>query len=79
MKRRGLLVSFAGTVAAWPLSGGAQPSQMRRVGVLFVLGEDHPEVPSLVAAIKERLRSLGWIEDEPSRSTFASAGAIRSG
>jgi putative ABC transport system substrate-binding protein len=62
MKRRGLLVSFAGTVAAWPLSGGAQPSQMRRVGVLFVLGEDHPEVPSLVAAIKERLRSLGWIE-----------------
>jgi len=35
---------------------------MRRIGVLFVLGEDHPEVPSLVAAIKDRLRSLGWIE-----------------
>ena len=61
MKRRELLVSLGGTVPRGRCPC-AQPSQMRRVGVLFVLGEDHPEVPSLVAAIKERLRSLGWIE-----------------
>jgi putative ABC transport system substrate-binding protein len=62
MRRRTFLTSLGATAAAWPLPAGAQPSPVRRLGVLFVYGEDHPEVPSLVAAVKERLSSHGWIE-----------------
>jgi hypothetical protein len=79
MKRRELFVSLGGTVAAWPLSGGAQPSQMRRIGVLFVYGEDHLEAPSVVTAIRNVFAASAGSRDEPSRSNFASAGAIRSG
>jgi len=64
MRKRQLLTLLGGAGALWPLAARAQPSPVRRLGVLFVYGEDHPEVPSLVAAIKERLRSHGWIEGQ---------------
>jgi putative ABC transport system substrate-binding protein len=50
--------------AAWPLSVGAQRTSKRRLAVLFVLGEDHPEVPVWIDAVKQRLRSHGWIESQ---------------
>jgi putative ABC transport system substrate-binding protein len=62
MRRREFLTLLGGSAAAWPLAAGAQPQPIRRLGVLLVYGEDHPEAPSLIAAVKERLRSHGWIE-----------------
>ncbi len=37
---------------------------MRRLGFLFVYGQDHPEVPMLIKAVKDRLQSHGWIEGQ---------------
>lgn len=62
MRKRELFTLLGGTAALWPLAGRAQP--VRRLAVLFVYGEDHPEAPSLIAALKERLRSHGWIEGQ---------------
>ena len=31
---------------------------------LLAQGEDHPEAPAIVAAVKDRLRSHGWIEGQ---------------
>ena len=64
MRRREFLTLLGGTAAARPLAAGAQPLPIRRLGVLFVLGEDHPEVPSWLGALKDGLRSHGWIEGQ---------------
>ena len=62
MRRRDVIKAIAGAAAAWPTAVHAQPSAMRRLGILFVYGEDHPEVPRLAGALKEGLQSHGWIE-----------------
>src|SRR3954470_18559349 len=62
MRRRDFFTIVGGVAALAPLAAGAQPPPMRRLGALFVLGEDHPEVPSLVGALKDGLGSYGWIE-----------------
>jgi putative ABC transport system substrate-binding protein len=64
VRRRDFLTILGGAAALAPLAAGAQPSPVRRLGVLFVFGEDHPEVPSLIGALKEGLRSQGWIEGQ---------------
>jgi len=68
MRRREFITLLGGAAAApamiWPLAAGAQQSPIRRLGVLFVLGEDHPEVPSRLGALKDGLRSHGWIEGQ---------------
>lgn len=63
MRRRDFLIVLGGAAMATPLAARAQPSQLRpRLGVLFVYGEDHPEIPSLLGALKQGLQSHGWIE-----------------
>ena len=64
MRRRDFLTILGGAAALAPLAAGAQQSPIRRLGVLFVLGEDHPEVPSWLGALKDGLRSHGWIEGQ---------------
>jgi putative ABC transport system substrate-binding protein len=64
MRRRDFLTILSGAAALAPLAAGAQQSPIRRLGVLFVLGEDHPEVPSRLGALKDGLRSHGWIEGQ---------------
>lgn len=63
MRRREFL-TLLGVAAAWPLAADAQPAPMPPLGVLIVLGEDHPEVPSWVGALKRGLQSHGWIEGQ---------------
>jgi putative ABC transport system substrate-binding protein len=64
MRRRDFLTILSGAAALAPLAAAAQQSPIRRLGVLFVLGEDHPEVPSRLGALKDGLRSHGWIEGQ---------------
>lgn len=61
MRRRQVL-AVAGAAAAWPMVADAQRASMLRLAVLMVLSESHLEAPSWVAALKEGLRSRGWIE-----------------
>ncbi len=70
MRRRDFLTIVGGTAALAPLAAGAQQSPIRRLGALFVLGEDHPEVPSFVGALKEGLRNHGWIEGQTIHMEF---------
>ena len=64
MKRREFITFLGGAAAAWPLGARAQqPERVRRIGVLMGLGlEGDPEAQSSVAAFREELRKLGWIE-----------------
>ncbi len=64
MNRRELITLLGGITAAWPFAAAAQPSPTRRLAVLFVYGEDHPEVPSLVSALTNGLRNRGWIDGQ---------------
>jgi putative ABC transport system substrate-binding protein len=63
LKRRELLISLiGGATLAWPLGARAQQGErMRRVGAL--LGADKGDLTlSWVAAFREELRKLGWME-----------------
>jgi putative tryptophan/tyrosine transport system substrate-binding protein len=58
--------SFIGgltAAAAWPLAArGQQGERGRRIGVLGGQGEDDPETRTYLAAFREALAKLGWIE-----------------
>ena len=61
--RRRQFISLLGAAAVWPLSSRAQqPHQMRRIGVLMGSDESDHEAQSFLAAFREELRKLGWIE-----------------
>src|ERR1700734_1664567 len=62
MRRREFIAGL-GTAAAWPLAAGAQQSErMRRIGALFVLPKDDPIQATWIAAWREGLEKLGWID-----------------
>jgi putative ABC transport system substrate-binding protein len=64
MRRRDFLTILGGAAALTPLAAGAQQLPVRRLGILFVYSEDHPEVPALLGALKDGLRNHGWIEGQ---------------
>ncbi len=64
MRRRDFLTILGAAATIAPLAAAAQPSRVRRLGVLFVLREDHPDVPSWYGALRDGLRSHGWIEGQ---------------
>ena len=62
MKRREF-IRLLGGAAAWPLAARAQQSErMRRIGVLMPLTADDPLGQARIAALREGLEKLGWIE-----------------
>jgi putative ABC transport system substrate-binding protein len=62
MKRREL-ITLLGGAAAWPLAARAQQKEhVRRVGVLVNNVETDPEVQGQLAAFRESLERLGWVE-----------------
>ena len=70
--RRREFITLIGGVAAWPLTARAQqPSGMRRIGVLMGYGENDSEAQDWVAAFREGLQKLGWMEGRTSGSTLA--------
>ena len=63
MKRREFLTYVGGAAVAWPLGVRAQQAdRMRRVGVLSTLTADDSEGQSRVAAFRQALEQLGWID-----------------
>jgi putative ABC transport system substrate-binding protein len=64
MRRREFITALlGGAAAAGPLAAGAQESnRLRRIGALMSFAESDPEGQARIAAFRESLRSLGWIE-----------------
>jgi putative ABC transport system substrate-binding protein len=63
MERRKCLALLGG-VFAMPLVARAQQAQrVRRIGVLIYGGEDSPGSQAEVAALRDGLKELGWVED----------------
>jgi putative tryptophan/tyrosine transport system substrate-binding protein len=61
--RREFIALLGGAAAAWPLTVRAQPSSgMRRIGVQIGLAEIDRQGQAFVAAFRDELRKLGWIE-----------------
>jgi len=62
MKRRAF-ITLLGSAAASPLAGRAQrPDKVRRIGVLMPLAADDPVGQARIAALREGLEKLGWID-----------------
>jgi ABC-type uncharacterized transport system substrate-binding protein len=62
VKRREF-ISLLGGAAAWPFAAGAQQGErMRRVGVLVNFSEGHSAGQGYVAAFRENLQDLGWVD-----------------
>jgi putative tryptophan/tyrosine transport system substrate-binding protein len=63
MRRRKFITLLGGTTAAWPLTARAQqPERVRRIGVLMGHSERDAEFQDYLAAFRDALRTLGWIE-----------------
>src|SRR6266511_6345364 len=65
IKRRAFITLLGGAVVAWPLAARAQQAgeRMRRVVFLHGLAENDPEARARVAAFREGLEMLGWMEN----------------
>lgn len=64
MNRRELIALLGGLAFVWaPATRAQQSEQMRRIAVLMTYAESDPEAQAWVAAFREALRKLGWIED----------------
>jgi putative ABC transport system substrate-binding protein len=78
MRRRDFIKVIAGSATAWPLAARAQQAdQVRRIGVLVAYAEDDPEMKARLAAFRQGLEKLGWLEGRNIRIDirFAPAGA----
>jgi putative ABC transport system substrate-binding protein len=61
--KRREFITLLGGAAAWPLAARAQQTErMRRLAVLMAHAESDPEGQANVAAFREGLRKLGWME-----------------
>jgi putative ABC transport system substrate-binding protein len=62
MNRREL-ITLLGGAPAWPLAARAQqPDQVPAIGMLMEYAEDDPETQARLAAFRQELGPLGWIE-----------------
>jgi putative tryptophan/tyrosine transport system substrate-binding protein len=82
MKRREFITLLGGTAVVLPLAARAQqPDRVRRIGVLMGYAESDPAAQFEVAAFREALAKLGWMEGNnlqiELRWTAGDAGRIR--
>jgi putative ABC transport system substrate-binding protein len=64
-----------GSAAAWPLAARAQGERARRIGVLAGATEDDSATRANLAAFREGLAKLGWIEGRNVRIDLRFTGA----
>jgi len=63
MRRREFITLLCGAATTWPLAARAQqPDRMRRIGVLMGFAESDREGQAFVAAFRDELQKLGWVE-----------------
>jgi putative tryptophan/tyrosine transport system substrate-binding protein len=77
LNRREFITLLGGAVA-WPLVARAQqPDQVPAIGILIGYADDHPKTQARLAAFRQALGELGWIEGRNVRIDyrFAPAGA----
>jgi ABC-type uncharacterized transport system substrate-binding protein len=63
MRRREFIGLLSGAAAAWPLAARAQQmSRVQRIGVLMGYAENDSEAQAFVAAFREALQQVGWMD-----------------
>src|SRR3954466_7634282 len=63
IRRREFITLLGGAAASWPLAARAQQGdRLRRIGVLMSYAKSDPDGGGFVAAFRERLQQLGWLE-----------------
>jgi putative ABC transport system substrate-binding protein len=63
MRRRDFISLLGGAVAALPLAAqGQQAERMRLIGVLLPIVQDDPDYRPWVAAFRQALQELGWVD-----------------
>ena len=68
MRRREFIKVIAASAAgAFPLATLAQPERVRRIGVLTNLSESDPAGQRFVAAFRQGLQDLGWVDGGKAR------------
>jgi len=61
MRRREFITLVSGAVAAWPFTARAQAHGIKRLTILMSVADD-PEGQARVAAFRQGLQQLGWVE-----------------
>src|SRR4029077_1704618 len=63
MRRRDFITLLGGTVVAWPhVASAQQRAAVQRIGVLMAYPEDDSEGQAQIAAFRDGLQKLGWME-----------------
>src|SRR5215472_4546670 len=63
MRRREFITLAGGAAFVWPLAAGAQrPERTRRIGVLMGYSESDSEAQAQIAAFRDGLQKLGWVD-----------------
>src|SRR5262245_15864329 len=71
IRRREFITLLGGVAVVWPLTAQAQqPDLMRRIAVLMTLDDKDSEGQLRVAAFRQELQKLGWIEGRNIRSEY---------
>jgi ABC-type uncharacterized transport system substrate-binding protein len=71
MRRREFITVVGGAAVSWPLAARAQqPDRIRRIGVLMGYAESDSEGQAFVAAFREGLQKLGWVENRNMRIDY---------
>jgi putative tryptophan/tyrosine transport system substrate-binding protein len=67
MNRRDV-IGLLGSATAWPLTARAQQSERTRtIGLLLPIAKDDPDYQPWIAAFKEALQELGWVDGRNAR------------
>jgi ABC-type uncharacterized transport system substrate-binding protein len=66
MKRRDFFTLVGGAAASWPFAANAQQPAMTRVGIVTI----QPPTSPIYVAFRQRLRELGYAEDQNLRLDF---------
>jgi putative ABC transport system substrate-binding protein len=70
MRRRDFIKVVVGSTAAWSFAAHAQPSGMRRIGVITSLAETDPLTIRYVQELRDGLEKLGWTADRNIQPTY---------
>jgi putative ABC transport system substrate-binding protein len=63
LKRREFITLLGSAAVAWPLGARAQQlERVRRIGIMMNSAADDPEPQGHIAALRQGLQQLGWIE-----------------